>query len=479
MDAALLSVAVSTPAGGSVHRRDPVLGGQLRGVDRDRMPWVCLGNPHGFGKVDPRSSFKSAVRQSILEFSAGPIATTVGTARDLRVAASLTSGVEPCPLRLGAEVQQVVGIVALDTDLALARSQPRSQTPSIIFPDARHRCDAHGRPALRFSLSHLQTVVDHEHKLHASLGAGPAEAGRPAVKPTAQAMHPTFARRAWSCRRRTVHGEPASVHHAPLAQRPHRLRSDTVTQPHQPCVRPWQTLRWAMTSMEKTLQWSERRVAALCGMEASLFLPSGTMANAVAVRTHTRPGDEIVLEREAHIYLYEGGGFAALSGCSVAFVDGDRGRMAPEHVRAAIRKAEGSGSHYPDGRLICKARPTGRWIVYGDDLDAIAAIGHDTGCALHVDGARLMNAVVATGTSAKRMLQGGTRGDLSFEVGRTDGLHARREHGLHRPLPPVAEDVRYGMRQVGIVLLQGCMLSIITSIGWPRIMPAPDALLRP
>ena len=87
---------------------------------------------------------------------------------------------------------------------------------------------------------------------------------------------------------------------------------------------------------DPTVMELERRVAAMCGMEAALFLPSGTMANAVAVRTHTRPGDEIILEREAHIYVYEGGGFAALSGCSVAFVDGDRGRMAPEDVRAAV-----------------------------------------------------------------------------------------------------------------------------------------------
>ena len=189
------------------------------------------------------------------------------------------------------------------------------------------------------------------------------------------------------------------------------LRSDTVTQ-------PTPTMREAMANApvgddvygeDPTVLELERRVAAMCGMEAALFLPSGTMANAVAVRTHTRPGDEIILEREAHIYLYEGGGFAALSGCSVAFVDGDRGRMTPEDVRAAVRKAEGSGSHFPDGRLICIENTSNRGggSCYAlEDLDAIAAVGRDTGCSLHVDGARLMNAVVATGTPAERLLQG-------------------------------------------------------------------------
>ncbi|MEC7723115.1 MAG: GntG family PLP-dependent aldolase [Candidatus Thermoplasmatota archaeon] len=240
------------------------------------------------------------------------------------------------------------------------------------------------------------------------------------------------------------------------------LRSDTVTQ-------PTPAMREAMANApvgddvygeDPTVLELEARVAAMCGMEAALFLPSGTMANAVAVRTHTRPGDEIVLEKEAHIYLYEGGGFAALSGCSVAFVDGDRGRMAPAHVRSAIRKADGSGSHYPDGRLICIENTSNRGggSCYAlEDLDAIAAVGRETGCALHVDGARLMNAVVATGTPAERMLQGWD----SVAICLSKGLGAPIGSLLVGGADFIARSHRWrkmfggGMRQVGIVAAAG------------------------
>ena len=240
------------------------------------------------------------------------------------------------------------------------------------------------------------------------------------------------------------------------------LRSDTVTQ-------PTPAMREAMANApvgddvygeDPTVLELEARVAAMCGMEAALFLPSGTMANAVAVRTHTRPGDEIVLEKEAHIYLYEGGGFAALSGCSVAFVDGDRGRMAPTHVRSAIRKADGSGSHYPDGRLICIENTSNRGggSCYAlEDLDAIAAVGREMGCALHVDGARLMNAAVATGTSAERMLQGWD----SVAICLSKGLGAPMGSMLVGGSDFIARSHRWrkmfggGMRQVGIVAAAG------------------------
>ncbi len=240
------------------------------------------------------------------------------------------------------------------------------------------------------------------------------------------------------------------------------LRSDTVTQ-------PTPAMREAMAKApvgddvygeDPTVLELEARVAAMCGMEAALFLPSGTMANAVAVRTHTRPGDEIVLEKEAHIYLYEGGGFAALSGCSVAFVDGDRGRMAPAHVKSAIRKADGSGSHYPDGRLICIENTSNRGggSCYAiEDLDGIAAVGREMGCALHVDGARLMNAVVATGTSAQRMLQGWD----SVAICLSKGLGAPMGSMLVGGTDFIARSHRWrkmfggGMRQVGIVAAAG------------------------
>ena len=141
------------------------------------------------------------------------------------------------------------------------------------------------------------------------------------MKPTAQA-HATM-----SC----AHGmelspphrswrRPSSLHHAPLAERPHRPAQRHGHAAHASHARGdgQAPVGDDVYGEDPTVLELEARVAAMCGMEAALFLPSGTMANAVAVRTHTRPGDEIVLEKEAHIYLYEGGGFAALSGCSVA-----------------------------------------------------------------------------------------------------------------------------------------------------------------
>ena len=73
---------------------------------------------------------------------------------------------------------------------------------------------------------------------------------------------------------------------------------------------------------DPTVMRLENRMADLLGKEAGLFVPSGTMSNAVAIRTHTSPGDEVVLESTSHIYVYEGGGFGAMSGCSVALVEG-------------------------------------------------------------------------------------------------------------------------------------------------------------
>ncbi len=122
------------------------------------------------------------------------------------------------------------------------------------------------------------------------------------------------------------------------------LRSDTVTQ-------PIPAMRDAMQNAvvgddvlgdDQTVIELQNRLAAMLGKEAALFVPSGTMSNAIAIRAHTNPGDEIVTESTSHIYVYEGGGYAALSGCSVALVPGKLGIMTPEDVAKAIRKGDGS-----------------------------------------------------------------------------------------------------------------------------------------
>ena len=166
------------------------------------------------------------------------------------------------------------------------------------------------------------------------------------------------------------------------------LRSDTVTQ-------PTPAMREAMHAAavgddvlgdDPTVSQLERRVAEMCGKEAALFVPSGTMSNAIALRCHTSPGDEIITAKNSHIYIYEGGGYAALCGASVALVDVHGGLMRPEDVKGAIRKQAGSLSHYPDGTLVCVENTSNRGggACYPQTtLDEIAAVAKANNCAVH------------------------------------------------------------------------------------------------
>lgn len=240
------------------------------------------------------------------------------------------------------------------------------------------------------------------------------------------------------------------------------LRSDTVTQ-------PTAAMRSVIESAEvgddvlgddPTVEALEARLAAMLGKEAALFVSSGTMANAVAIRAHTQPGDEIVTERHSHIYEYEGGGYAALSGCSVALVPADMGIMDPADVEAAIRKAEGSQSHYPNATLVCVENTSNRGggSCYPQaTLDAIAAVARENGCASHVDGARLFNAVVATGTDPARMV----RDYDSISICLSKGLGAPVGSVLVGSSDFIARAHRWrkmfggGMRQAGILAAAG------------------------
>ena len=91
------------------------------------------------------------------------------------------------------------------------------------------------------------------------------------------------------------------------------------------------------------------RAAELAGKEAALFVPSGTMANLIACKLHTQPGDEVILERTSHLYRYEAAGFAVYAGVSTALIDGQRGLLAPEQVDAAVRLHD---VHQPRSRLL-------------------------------------------------------------------------------------------------------------------------------
>ena len=188
------------------------------------------------------------------------------------------------------------------------------------------------------------------------------------------------------------------------------LRSDTVT-------KPTEGMRKAMSEAvvgddvlgdDPTVIELQNKVASMLGKEGGLFVPSGTMSNIIATRTHTSPGDEIITEYKSHIYKYEGGAFAALSGCSVALVHGKDGLMNPEDVSNAIRKSEGSLSHYPNGSLVCvenTAQGGGGTVYSQESLDEICKIAKQNDCKLHLDGARLFHASTASGTPLSRMVR--------------------------------------------------------------------------
>lgn len=152
----------------------------------------------------------------------------------------------------------------------------------------------------------------------------------------------------------------------------------------------------------------EERMASLLGKEAGLFVPSGTMSNAIAIRCHTQPGDEIITEEKSHIYVYEGGGYAALSGCSVALVSSDLGIMDVSDVESKIRKSAHGKSHYPNGTLVCMentANRGGGTCYTQEQIDDIAQMAISKDCAVHMDGARLFNAIIASGLEPARVVR--------------------------------------------------------------------------
>ncbi|MEO0540760.1 MAG: GntG family PLP-dependent aldolase [Cyanobacteria bacterium P01_A01_bin.105] len=177
------------------------------------------------------------------------------------------------------------------------------------------------------------------------------------------------------------------------------LRSDTVTQPTTAMRQAIAQARVGddVLGDDPTVIELEQRVAALLGKEAAVYMPSGTMTNQVALRVHTEPGDEILLESEAHIYYYEGGGPAALSGASCRLMSGQRGILDAATLRQSLRHHD---PHYPRPRLVCLENTHNRGggaIFPLDKIADIAQLCEEKQLRLHLDGARLWNACVATG----------------------------------------------------------------------------------
>jgi threonine aldolase len=142
----------------------------------------------------------------------------------------------------------------------------------------------------------------------------------------------------------------------------------------------------------------EQRVAVLVGQEDAVFVPTATMANQIALRILTQPGDELLAEENAHVLINEQGAPAAFSGLVMRALTGDRGRFSPEQVRGAIR--DWRSGHMPITRLVCVENThnsSGGRVWPLEELDAIERTARELELRLHLDGARLANAAVALG----------------------------------------------------------------------------------
>jgi threonine aldolase len=233
------------------------------------------------------------------------------------------------------------------------------------------------------------------------------------------------------------------------------LRSDTVT-------RPTPAMRAAMAAAEvgddvfgddPTVNRLQQRVAALLGQEAALFVPSGTMANQLAIRSVCEPGDELILDQTTHSYNYEAGGPAALAGVSVALMSGPRGLFTPDQVAALVRPQD---DHFPRSRMVIIENTNNRgggsvWPV--ESVAAIRPAADRHGLHVHLDGARLMNACVARGLKPTDYTRHVDSVSLCFSkgLGAPVGsiLAGRREFIVraHR----FRKMLGGGMRQVGIL----------------------------
>jgi threonine aldolase len=233
------------------------------------------------------------------------------------------------------------------------------------------------------------------------------------------------------------------------------LRSDTVT-------RPCENMRRAMADAEvgddvierdPTCERLQELTAEMLGMEDAVFMPSGTMTNQIGLRIHCRPGDEFVCEAGCHIYNYEQGAFAQLSGLVARTVEGHFGVLRPEQVKGLIRP---ENDHLVRTRLVVLEnthnRGSGRIQPYAH-VEEICSWAHSNGLRTHLDGARLFNAAVATGIPLASWAQHFDTVSVCF----SKGLGAPVGSALAGSRAAIKEARRHrklfggGMRQAGVL----------------------------
>lgn len=181
------------------------------------------------------------------------------------------------------------------------------------------------------------------------------------------------------------------------------LRSDTVTKPTPAMLEAMWNAQVGddVYGEDETVNALERKVAAIFGMEAGLFCPSGTMTNQIAIKCFTQPLDEVIADETAHVYRYEGGGIAFNSAASVRLLQGDRGRVTAAQIAAQINP---ENIHYPRTSLVVLENTVNRGggsCYTLAQLEPIAQLCKEQGLKLHLDGARIFNALTATGDDAQ------------------------------------------------------------------------------
>lgn len=237
------------------------------------------------------------------------------------------------------------------------------------------------------------------------------------------------------------------------------LRSDTVT-------RPTPEMRKAMAEAEvgddvfgedPTVNILQEKVANLLGKEVALFVPSGTMANQLSIKSHTQPGDEVIIESSSHPYNFEGGAGAALSGVQFQCVKGVRGILEASQIEEAIRPAD---HHFAVTRLVCLENTHNRGggsIFPLEKMAEIYRLAKSRGLLVHLDGARLWNASMATGIKTQEYAKWADSVSvcLSKGLGTPIGSLVAGSKSFIDRVHRFRKMFGGGMRQVGIIAAAG------------------------
>lgn len=238
------------------------------------------------------------------------------------------------------------------------------------------------------------------------------------------------------------------------------VRSDTVTRPTPGMLEAMMAAQVGddVLGEDETVNALQREAAELFRKEAALFCPSGTMTNQIGIRVHVQPGDEVICHELAHVYLYEGGGIASNSGASVRLLKGGNGRFTAQQVKDGINRRD--DAHQPWTRVVAIEDTVNKGGGCCWDLEEIArirAVCSEHGLALHLDGARLFNALAA------RREAPGDYGRLAdtISVCLSKGLGAPAGSLLLGSRELIARGHRYrkamggGMRQAGYLAAAG------------------------